>query len=658
MRSFPVSAVGLFALCASGLCACLIGDRAQGEDWLPVSTEDLQMTADPKAPKAPAVMLYREVDRDDNGPSESVYVRIKILTEEGRQYADVSIPYFKYSEQVRAIEARTIHPDGKIIPFDGSVYDTTLAKTRDANVLAKTFTLPDVQVGSIIEYRYRHNLGYGFVFNSHWILSDALYTRAAKFSLSPYPYFSVRYSWPIGLPDGTSPPQKVHGRYVLETHDVPAFISEDDSPPEDELKYRVDFIYLDADDIVTLDPVAFWTKYGKRRDRQVEHFADQSRAMQRAVAGIIAPDDTPEQKLRKIYARTQELRNTSFEREKLDAETRRAKERDANDVEDVWNHGYGDGQQITWLFMALARAAGFQADPVLVPTRDSHFFDPQLMNPGQLDTNLVVVSLDGHDLYLDPGTAFAPFGVLPWQETAVQCLRLNKDGGQWVIPPLPKAADSRVERKGSFTLDSRGDLTGTLTVTYSGNEALWRRLRERNEDDTERKRMLEKEVESAIPTGSEVTLNAAPVWDRSDPAMVAEFAISVPNWAASAGQRRIMNASVFSANEAHSFERAFREHPVYFQFPHDTSDDLTVALPADWQPGSLPKPHHEDLKAFKYVSSVEGGAGTLHLTRELTVNTLLVKPEHYGVVRDFYQSVRSADEEQIVIAGGKNAAKP
>ena len=658
MRFLQISAFGLRGVYALGLSACLIGGDARPEDWLPVSAEDLQMTADPKAPKAPAVMLYREVDRDDNGPSESVYVRIKILNEDGRQYADVSIPYLKYSEQVRSIEARTIHSDGSIVKFDGNVYDTALAKTRDANVLAKTFTLPDVQVGSIIEYRFRHNLRYGYVFNSHWILSDALYTHWAKFSLIPYPYFSMRYGWPIGLPEGTKPPEKSRGHYVLETHDVPAFISEDDAPPEDELKYRVDFIYLDADDIVTPDPVAFWTKFGKRRDKAVEHFVDQPRAMQRAVAGIVAPGDTAEEKLRKIYARTQELRNTSFEREKTDEEARRAKEREASDVEDVWTQGYGDGQQITWLFMALARAAGFQADPVLVPTRDLYFFDPQLMNPGQLNTNLVVVRLDGRDLYLDPGTAYAPFGVLPWQETAVRCLRLSRDGGSWVVPPQPKADDSREERKGSFTLNSRGDLTGTLTITYSGNEALWRRVRERNEDDVERKRMLENEVKSAIPSGADVTLSAAPDWNRSDPAMVAEFAITVPNWAAPAGQRHIMNVGVFGGNETHRFERAFREHPIYFQFPYETRDDLTIALPAGWQPGSVPTAHHEDREAFKYDSDVESGAGVLHLTRRLTVNTLLVKAESYGAVRDFYQTVRSADEEQIVVVAAKTAAKP
>ena len=68
---------------------------ARAADWLPITPDELQMTREDKAPKAPAIMLYRQVDRDDMESVESVYLRIKILTEEGRQYADVALPFDK-----------------------------------------------------------------------------------------------------------------------------------------------------------------------------------------------------------------------------------------------------------------------------------------------------------------------------------------------------------------------------------------------------------------------------------------------------------------------------------------------------------------------------------------------------------------------------------
>ena len=60
----------------------------------PVSPEELKMTQEPLAPGAPAIILFRQVDRDDRGETahEDNYFRIKILTEEGRKYGDIEIP--------------------------------------------------------------------------------------------------------------------------------------------------------------------------------------------------------------------------------------------------------------------------------------------------------------------------------------------------------------------------------------------------------------------------------------------------------------------------------------------------------------------------------------------------------------------------------------
>src|SRR5258708_22645959 len=129
--------------------------RVSGDEWQPISQEELKMTSLPEAPGAPAVILYRQVDRDDGRtPHEDTYVRIKILTEEGRKYANVEIPYFKEYGGMTAIKARTIRPNGSIAAFDGKVYEQTIVKAKGVKYLAKTFTLPDVQVGSIVEYRY------------------------------------------------------------------------------------------------------------------------------------------------------------------------------------------------------------------------------------------------------------------------------------------------------------------------------------------------------------------------------------------------------------------------------------------------------------------------------------------------------------------------
>ena len=111
------------------------------------------MASEPEAPGAPAVILFREVDRDDNGNTthEDNYIRLKILTEEGRQHGNVELAFNKSNEDVTNVRARTIQPDGTINEFDGKVFEKTIEKTQGSKYLAKTFTLPNVQAGSVIE---------------------------------------------------------------------------------------------------------------------------------------------------------------------------------------------------------------------------------------------------------------------------------------------------------------------------------------------------------------------------------------------------------------------------------------------------------------------------------------------------------------------------
>jgi hypothetical protein len=621
-----------------------------GDEWQPISPEELKMTSEPKAPGAPAINLYRQIDRDDSDahiPHEYNYVREKIFTEEGRKYADVEIPFFKDNENIHSIKARTIRPDGSIVNFDGKVYEKEIVKARGFKYLAKTFTLSDVQPGSIIEYHYTIDFKEYYVFNSHWTLSEELFTKLGKYSLKPYGEFALQWSWPNGLPEGTKPPVNENKLLHMEARDIPSFQAEDDMPPEDTMKFMVDFTYYDGD--VEKDPEKFWKKQGKKLYDRAESFVGKRKAMEQAVAEIVSASDSPEAKLQKIYARVQQLRNTSYEREKTEQEQKREKEKEINNVEDLWKRGYGNGAQITWTFLALSRAAGFEAYPVWVASRTENFFKSNLMRASDLNSNVVLVKLNGKDLYFDPGSAFTPYSLLPWGETNVRGLKLDKDGGTWVVTPNPESSVSQIVRKADLKLNSEGSLEGKLTVTFTGLEALWRRVEERNEDEAHRKKLLEDYVKEIVPADIEVELTNKPDWTSSSPTLVAEFTLKVPGWVSGAGRRALLPVGLFSASEKHIYEHSTRVHPLYFHFMFQKVDDVQIELPLGWQVSSLPQPVTQDAKLIVYNIKAENKNGTLHLERHLTVELLILEQKYYPTVRSFYQAVRSGDEQQIVL---------
>ena len=630
-----------------------------GDEWLPIDPADLKMTSEPKAPGAPAIYLYRQVDRKDQSRAgtEYNYLRIKILTEEGRKYANIEIPYYKQDASVTIsnIRARIIRPDGTITNFDGKIYDKTIEKTKGVRTLVKTFSIPDAQVGSIVEYHFNYDFSDHYIFNSYWAVSEELFTRLAKFSLKPYPEWSVRWAWPAGLPPGTDPPKQDPDKTVrLTAANIPAFQVEDYMPPENELKYRVVFIY--SQDFFEQNPVKYWRQFGKKENDRLESFVGRRNGLEAELSQIVSPSDSSETKLRKIYARVQQFRNLSYESKRSEEEDKRDKQKKTENAADVFRNGYGYGRDLTWLFVGLARAAGFDASGVLVASRNDYFFNDNRMDSSELDSSVALVKVDGKEIFCAPGTAFAPFGLLPWYETAVKGLQLNRDGGVWIQTPLPDSSQAEVKRTAVFRLTDEGPLEGKVTLAFTGLEALSRRQRNFKQDDEARKNYLEEVLKDYVPAAMEADLKNQPDWTNSETPLMAEFDVKIPGWASSAGRRALLAVGIFSATERHMFQHANRINAIYFSFPFRKIDDVTIELPLDWKVDSLPKDQDQDAKAAEYTLKFEQKSGTVHISRVLRSDLLMIPKDSYPALRNFYQAVKSGDEMQIVLQPGASAA--
>jgi Domain of Unknown Function with PDB structure (DUF3857) len=625
------------------------------EQWQPISPQDLSMTSEPKAPGAAAVILYRQVDRDDDRGSETDYVRVKILSESARdRYSNLRLQYFVEQQTIDDFRGRTIHADGSVYPFDGRVSDEPDGAEQGHVRRAKMIPLPKVEVGSIVEYRWHTQMRvvvrpfYKRAYDLQWILNDDLFTREARLSLRLADHFLVRYSWPLGLPAGTQPP--VESRHVvrLVVHEVPAFVGEEFMPPVNMQRMRVDFHYSNDKKQIS-DPDAFWNRYSKVAARYIDGYAGHSGAMNKALATIVDPGDSDETKLRKIYARVQQVHNDSYDPPPISTLPAGSFIERTDDVADIWDHQHALSWQLTWLFLGLARAAGFEADPIMLSTRDRSFLDKTVLDEGQLNGSAVRVKLGSKQIFADPGAAFTPFGALPWYETAVEGLRLTKEGSDWITTALPSASASRILRRATLQLSGDGTLRGNVTVHYSGIEAQLARLQERAEDAEARTKYLEGQLKSAIPAASDVKLTNAPGWSRDDDDLVAEYTLRIDGWAQGAGRRTLFTAGLFSAQERGEFTHDSRVQPIYFRFPYEHTDEVDIALPADLKVGSLPEPKITEFKNAHYSFTAERSNGGVHLSRDLSSGLLLLQANVYPQIRDFYQSIRAGDAQQMVL---------
>lgn len=630
-----------------------------GGSWLPVTPEDLALKDNPKQPGSDAMILYREsvVDaRTANASGDSVqeYVRIKIFTQAGTKEGHVEIRYNKSWETIPYVTGRTILPDGSIKDFDGKVLDTTIVKLGGIKYLAKTFTLPDVQPGCIIEYRYDRQAEPGWVHNESWVLSSELYTREAHFTY--YPYDQLGESGMIAryrsflLPADAQMTHPANGSYTMAVHDVPAIVDEPLMPPKQAMEPIVEFYYVGPSDP---DPgqskEKYWNYFAKKWNTEIEHFDDKKDVLSQEVSKIVSPSDSPETKLRKIYARVEQIRNLSMEDYKSKTETKAEDLKPDNNVADVLERGYADGHQINLTFIGLARAAGFEATELYLAPRNSFVFVPERNDESEIQTEIVWVKAGAQEYYLDPSARYYPFGVLPWFETEAGGVRVDGHTATFVTTPNPQFSQATIARTADLTVHQDGSITANLQIDFGGLEGALERESNRNEDQTGRTKNLEDEIKGWLPVGSEFAITKITNWDDIEQPLHVEGTLKTASYGSTAARSLLLPLDPFQATQAGDFSTQSRQNAIYFSYPYEEIDNVTVHAPAGYDIGGLPKTQKIDLGAATYDIAPVSQGNTVEVKRQLAIKGILFDKKSYPTFRAFFGAVRTYDDAQMVL---------
>jgi transglutaminase-like putative cysteine protease len=627
-----------------------------------VPPEELALKDNAFDPGSPAMILEYAVQTDNTKSTETSYKRIKIFREEGRKFADVEIAYFEKLARVEEIQARVTSPSGKAENFSGQVYDKEVVKMKKFRYNAKTFSLPDVEIGAVIEYSYRLHWHSDIpdVFKNpakylirepiaypaaEWEIQQDLPVRHGRFTLRPIKGARTG-TYSQGLPADAVKRTLPDGTVELEVNYVPAFQKEEYSPPEENLKVRAEVFYGLG---MYSDPSYYWLGLARREAEYYDRFIGKSKEARKEVERFLSPGDSPETKLRKIYARAQQIRALSYEPEKTKKERKQESLKENKNVEDVLNRGYAFSHEINLVFIALARAAGFQAYPVRLAARNRAFFVVERLDPNQLNALVAEVLVGTKSEFFDPATLYCPYGILPWEETDARGIRVDAQDAKILTMPVPESKDAVVRRSAEFHLDAEGNLGGKLSVVYEGQEALLRRLRAIDQDEAERKKDLEEQVQHLLPSGGTAKLLSAQGWTGEDAQLKAQFEIQVPNYASAAGQRLLMPIGIFHLSGQGTFASARRTHPVYLDYPWESYEEVKLMLPEGTQIEAVPAGAKVPAGNSLYEYTVEKRENTLQLHRTMKMAAYYVLQNGYPSLRRFYEQARLGDEQQAVL---------
>ena len=637
------------------------------------SKEELAMTADPQTPGAAAIYLNIEEICNDPLHFQSHYARIKVLTEKAKELATVEVPYLRGNFKITGIRGRTIHPDGTVIPLNVKAEDLLVAKSGEFQFARKVFTLPSVEVGSILEYRYEVRYDDDQYSSPSWEIQRQYSVRKAHYSFTPFKGFlpgsqnvTSHYLvnargdvvntllWWQALPKGT-PLLKADasGRYDLQLTDIPAAPDEEWMPPIESTLFHVKFYYLSAHSISD-----YWISEAKHWSKDVDHFAETSKTLKEAAASLVASGDSDLVKAKKLYKAVQALDNTDYSRKKSCSEMKQLKLKEAKHAEDTWKQKSGDSEDIALLYLALARAAGLTAYDMKVANRQRRVFDIGYLNFDQLDDDIIIVNVDGKSLLLDPGEKMCPFQTLNWRHSNATGVRQNTTERDLVTSPNQLYTDNKVTRIGDVTVDAAGAVTGTVSIVMIGQESLrWRQKALENDLD-EVKKQFDHELESLTPDGVEAHVDHFLGIDDPDVNLIAKVNLHGTLGTATA-KRILLPGFFFETRGGHPFvNQEKRQEAVDMHYGDVTVEQIAYHLPNGFTvEGAPPDSKISWFGHAVYVSKSVTAPNQITVARQLGRAFTEAKPEEYQDLRGFYQKVAAADQAQLVLTRAPAAAK-
>jgi hypothetical protein len=629
----------------------------------PPASDELKMTADPKAPGASAVYLYREETTDDALHFHSIYERIKVLTEKGKELATIRIPYEHGADKVTDIQGRTIHADGTVIPLTAKPSDLMDVKTKTFQVNTVVFTLPSVEVGSILEYKLQIRYSDDTVSSPQWEIQQPYFVHKAHYLFKPEmtggryitnsrgDVLSQLMYGGLILDPNAKVARDVKGSYTLDLSDIPAAPDEDWMPPVNTLKWHINFYYTYAH-----TGPEFWESEGKRWSKSAEEFTKPGGPLKKAAADMLAPGDTDAQKAAKIYAAVMKLNNTDFSRKKSEAERKKEKLKDIHNAEDVWKQQGGSDDEIALLYVGLARAAGLKVWPMQVVNRNHAIFDSNYLSVSQLDDYIAIVQLDGKEVYLDPGQKMCPFGSMHWKHTLASGFRLSDKGAVMATTPSITYKESVVHRIANLKIEEDGGVKGTARLVMSGPEALHWRQKALENDEEEVKKQFNESIRDSFPEGVQADFDHFLALDDSSSNLIGIVNVT-GSLGTMTGKHFFLPGLFFEARAKHPFvTQDKRVIPVDVHYPLGEQDEVTYDLPAGFNVESLPQPANTswpDHALLKINAGAKDGAAKV--VRLLAYNFTLLDPKEYSDLHDFYQKVAAADQQQLVLVRAPQA---
>ncbi len=633
--------------------------QAAKDDWRPVDAQHLSMQSPRVDENADAEAIFWEVSVEDQSSGGDVrtvlqhYIRIKIFNERGRKsQSTIDIPFTK-SIRIDRIAARTIQPNGRIVELDkDSIYERTLVKISGIKIKVRSFAMPGVEPGSIIEYRWRETRKGQLANYARFEFQRDIPVQLVTYLIKPLKALE-RYGYGMrGMTlNGSRTPfeRDKKGFFRTSMKDVPAFQEERNMPPEPSIRPWMLLFYSDQWEKTT--PQQFWTAYSKDLFKRMKPLMKVNGDVKKLAARLTGQTSNTDEKLQRIFEYCRDEVRSIYDDAVELSDKDRKKGRKNNSPSDTIKRGFGTDLDIDLLFAALANASGFEARYALMGDRSDFFFSPHMTDDYFLTNWAIAVRKDGQWEFHSPASRHLPFGMLRWQGEAQQALILDSDQPLFVETPLAEAQQSLQKRTAQLQLGSDGSLQGRCRIEYTGHQAASRRESLDDETPEERRRAVREMVQEWFNNAQISQVEIENLEDPSKP-LAYSWQVVVPSYAQGTAKRLFLQPAFFQTGREPRFSSSQRHHRIYFNYRWSEEDHVAIDLPDGMvlESSDSPAPFSPQ-KVAQYSAQLEVAQKGRQLIyqRRFAFRGLLFPVSSYSGLKQIFDDVHQRDTHTLIL---------
>jgi hypothetical protein len=616
---------------------------AQVQPFGQIDTADLRLTDCDFEKGANAMVLFAKgsLRCEQYYNKLSYHKRIKILTEGGKNEANIRIEYIskRSLENIKDIVAQTINLEGnviKITPVDKKqIFIEKVDKYRKAVVI----TFPEVRKGSIIELKYTWESGYPN-FYPRWYFQEDIPVRyselVADVQLTIDFFAKVNQDYAKDTNDKLGPKDEpMVTRRTWAMANVHAYKTEPYAPASEEYKQGI-FFFRGRN-------FSSWTGLAYDVAEDVD-FGLQLKKQLSGTEKILAKAATLKNNDKKIASIFNDVKNAMLWNNVDNWYTE-------DGIKKAWDKKTGNSAEINLILYKLLTTAGIHGYPVLVSTPGNGLIEPGFASLSQMDKAVVFVPVDSVAYYiLDASNKKNLYNQIPYDLLNTQGLAVNMDDkktsnaiqGKLFTISCFTTISQRVNINAAISANSK--MTGLAQIhSFSYGRAVV--IKRKDEPGVNYADLLKNR-------DNEITINSLKFENtETDTLPLIQQVDFVANLSQSEGDYIIFNTNLFSDFRINPFTSEARFTSVEFPYPTNYTITGHYTIPPNYTVETLPKSisiKTEDNGIV--VRRIVAQEGNIIATRYV-VNRLksFYTKEEYPALKEFYKKLFEVLNEPVVL---------